>query len=172
MFGFFNSPKSSTKLNPVPLRGFSPSLLFEGCGTGRAYIAYLAQHLELGLLTFNHCASLSYEIEPDPKLAVGYVHDLHHSQEWRKLSPGRTLNLGLSAPTALGWSDLHHFKIPTGWITVNVFATDFTNSKLDEKSHTDALSKCVEDLKDYHARLDKAYSLYADLLDHGRVSDT
>lgn len=155
MFDFFKSSHSSAKLDPVPLTCVSPGIVWEGCGTGRAYVVYLAKELECGLITFNHCASLSSVLEKNSGLQTGFVHDLRHSWAWWKLSPGFSINLGLSAPYATTWWDIRHFKIPFGRSTVNVFATDFSVSKVDGRGHFAGLAHCIEDLRLHQDRLDK-----------------
>ena len=156
MLGLRDRPKSSKRLDPVPLDCFTPGLISEGCGTGRAYVVYLAKEREIGLVTFDHCASLSCHLSSkDGGLEFGCVHDLRHSSEWKALSPSRSVNLGLSAPNATTWGDIHHFKIPFGRSVVSVFATGFTNAKYDGSSHVDALAHCVEDLRAQHKELDR-----------------
>ena len=150
-----NTLKPSTKLKPLPIDGMTPSLLSEGCGTGRAYVVYLAKNREIGVIRFDHCASISCVLEANSRYEVGFLYDLHHSPEWRALSPGNSINLGLSAPNATTWSDIKHFKIPFGMSTVNVFATGFDNQVMDAESQASGLEKCVADLRAHHAKLDQ-----------------
>ncbi|WP_038161143.1 hypothetical protein [Verrucomicrobium sp. BvORR106] len=158
MFGLGKSQKLSIKLDPIPL-GIVPSVISEGCGTGRAYVIYVTTDHKMGMIVFNHCASISCLLEKGSGYASGFVHDLHHSSEWRSLSPGRSVDLCLSAPNATTWGDIHHYKIPFGRSIVNVFAADFEVRRLDCLSVPEAVEHCMADLRAHHRELEELASV-------------